>query len=188
VLAKAAATNHHNHSQRHYGSGGHSRSHQQLRRRHYEETNGISTREAEETGNSFRVKGELRGNEWEGGKLTEQDEVGDAEVDRESERERGMERGGTFTQEYRRPTTLVKLTHTARGRAALDKSGVDVVLSLQEFKYTVLAMGALFPGFIALFLNLNRARRLGSNISQKFEPGKIMEMPWYKLCRFCIVS
>eukprot|EP01041_Mallomonas_annulata_P005242 gene5242-10491_t len=57
-----------------------------------------------------------------------------------------------------RPLTLVKLTHSARCRDVLLHAGVNIALPLQEFKYTLIGYGAAYPGFLALFLNLNRAR------------------------------
>ena len=57
-----------------------------------------------------------------------------------------------------KPLVLVKLTSSARNKRVLTSQGVDVVLALQEFKYSLLAYGAAFPGFLALFSNLNRAQ------------------------------
>ena len=50
---------------------------------------------------------------------------------------------------------LTPPTHTTR-RPALAAGGIDVILALQELKYTLLAFGAMFPGFLGLFLNLSR--------------------------------
>ena len=60
-----------------------------------------------------------------------------------------------------RPRTLVKLTSSARNRPVLAACGIDVVMPLQEFKMGLMAFGAMFPGFLGLFLNLSRSRPKG---------------------------
>jgi Ion channel len=67
-----------------------------------------------------------------------------------------------------RPRTMVKLTSSARNRPVLSQSGIDVVLPLQEFKYTLIAYGSMFPGFLSLFLNLNRSRAPSQQTRQQW--------------------
>lgn len=55
-----------------------------------------------------------------------------------------------------KPRILVKLTSSGRSKTVLKTIGIDVCLSVQEMKYSLLAFGVVFPGFLALFLNLNR--------------------------------
>jgi hypothetical protein len=40
-----------------------------------------------------------------------------------------------------RPQVLIKLNHTAWTKAILKKCGIDTVLSVQEFKYSLMAVG-----------------------------------------------
>ena len=67
-----------------------------------------------------------------------------------------------------RPLVLVKMTHTGRGQSALISGNIDVVISMQEFKCCLIGMGAVIPGFIAVFANLCRATNYLRE-SSKFE-------------------
>lgn len=80
---------------------------------------------------------------------------------------------------YARPLTLVKLTGSGRSRSVLQSLGVNSILNNQgsiinihslfiynyrhynlELKYKLLAYSCMFPGLLAVFLNLNRARSI----------------------------
>mmetsp|Transcript_15309 Transcript_15309/g.23053 ORF Transcript_15309/g.23053 Transcript_15309/m.23053 type:complete len:1007 (+) Transcript_15309:408-3428(+) len=56
----------------------------------------------------------------------------------------------------RRPRLITMLTHTAKLKKVLHGAGIDVVLSLQEFKYNLLGASAALPGLMAIFMKLNR--------------------------------
>lgn len=62
------------------------------------------------------------------------------------------------TDNRSKPVVLVKLTSTAKPRHILTNCGVGVVIPVQELKNALIALGAIFPGFLSLFTNLNRAR------------------------------
>ncbi len=64
-----------------------------------------------------------------------------------------------------RPITIVKLTSSARNRPVLRAMGIDVVISLTELRYTLFAYGALFPGFVAVFMDLIGWKQPESEIS-----------------------
>ena len=51
--------------------------------------------------------------------------------------------------------TIVKLSSSARNRSVLHLCGVSRVISVQEIKYTVIAVGPICPGFLGLFHLLN---------------------------------
>ena len=55
-------------------------------------------------------------------------------------------------------TVLVKLSASARCKPVLKEAGCDVVMDYQEMRYSLLGLSAVFPGLLALFINLNRAR------------------------------
>lgn len=57
------------------------------------------------------------------------------------------------------PRVLAKLTSSGRNKTILKTLGIDTVLSVQELKYSLLAIGTLIPGFLALFLNLTRSAK-----------------------------
>ena len=59
-------------------------------------------------------------------------------------------------QETQSPVILVKMSHTGRGKKLLQTHGITV-LSLQEFKYSLIGLGTAVPGTIAIFSNLCKA-------------------------------
>jgi hypothetical protein len=62
--------------------------------------------------------------------------------------------------EIERPVTLAKLTGSGKSKAVLQSIGINTVLANQAFKYKLLAFSTVFPGLLAIFLNLNRARSM----------------------------
>lgn len=62
------------------------------------------------------------------------------------------------------PLILAKLTSSAKTKHVLRHLGSDVIVNMQELKYTLLALGSIYPGFLSLFINLNRARSYSQKI------------------------
>lgn len=84
---------------------------------------------------------------------------------------------------YSRPMVMVKMTNTARGQSALVAGNVDIVISMQEFMYCLVGMGAVVPGFIAVFASLCRVTNLlGANNQCHFDiPHEYFEGTQYSL-------
>ena len=62
-----------------------------------------------------------------------------------------MQKWQRRTEKYRRPHVVVKMTASARNAPVLLAAGVDIVMSMSELRYSLLAFGTAFPGFVALF-------------------------------------
>jgi hypothetical protein len=50
---------------------------------------------------------------------------------------------------------IVKLTASARNKSVLTLCGINCILPVQELKYTIIALGSIFPGFLGLFHIIN---------------------------------
>lgn len=90
--------------------------------------------------------------------------------------------------EIQRPVTLVKLTGPGKSRNVLKTLGINTILSNQDFKYKLLAFSSVYPGLLAVFLNLNRARSISQrkmaqlNIADQF----IWQKGYYEGSRYSI--
>lgn len=53
-----------------------------------------------------------------------------------------------------RPFSVAKLTSSARNKPILGFCGVNATIAVQELKYSILALGAIYPGFLSFFRQL----------------------------------